>query len=392
MRPHRPGCYAAGADAGRRRNAVVMHPFLMRMFISNLWGLRLGDWIELLRRHGFAVEPRYFARALCQTLYSGANSALAAYESARHGAAIRNAVVPPPLFVLGHWRSGTTHLHNLLACDPQFVAPTLHQAFFPRTFLTTRSWLPPLCRRVLPPTRRIDNMELSPDAPWEDEFALNLLTVGLSPLMGWTWTREAEAYDRYLTMRDASEAERARWSDALRWFAKKLHIASGKVPVLKSPQHTGRTWLLRQIFPGARFLHIHRHPEQVFQSTRIMLRQGTVMACLQRPREDDVDGRLLATYRTLHDSYFRDVDEIGQRHLVEIGFAELVADPLGTLERAYDQLGIDGFARAAPKMQALLNSRRDYRANEHGPLDSEERRRVAETAAVPAARWGYSFP
>lgn len=368
-----------------------MPPFLMRMLISNLWGLRMGDWIGLLRRHRFAVERRYLPRAFFQTAYSTANSLLAAYESARYGAAIRNAAVPPPVFVLGHWRSGTTHLHNLLACDPQFVAPTLHQAFFPRTFLTTEAWLPPLCRRLLPPTRMIDSMELSPYAPWEDEFALNLLTGGLSPLMGWSWPREAHAYDRYLTMRAASESERVRWSDALRWFAAKLHVASGRIPVFKSPQHTGRTWLLRRIFPGARFIHIHRHPEQVFQSTRVMLRHGTLIACLQRPRDDDVDERALATYHALHDSYFRDAPEIEAGRLVEIGFAELLADPLATLRHAYDRLGIEGFARAEPRIRAFLDKGRDYRANQHEPLAAEERRRVAQVAAPAASRWGYSL-
>ncbi len=38
----------------------------------------------------------------------------------------------PPLFILGHWRSGTTYLHNLIVRDDQSARPTLYQVLFPR--------------------------------------------------------------------------------------------------------------------------------------------------------------------------------------------------------------------------------------------------------------------
>ena len=48
-----------------------------------------------------------------------------------------------PLFILGHYRSGTTHLHNLLALEPQFSAPNFFQALNPHTFLSTEPWVAP---------------------------------------------------------------------------------------------------------------------------------------------------------------------------------------------------------------------------------------------------------
>ena len=63
-----------------------------------------------------------------------------------HGRAVEATPVEPPLFILGHWRHGTTHLHNLLAQDPQFAYPTLYQTLYPRTFLTTERLVPRLGR------------------------------------------------------------------------------------------------------------------------------------------------------------------------------------------------------------------------------------------------------
>ncbi|MDQ3566024.1 MAG: sulfotransferase [Pseudomonadota bacterium] len=48
--------------------------------------------------------------------------------------------MPPPLFILGHWRSGTTLLHNLLTRDTgQFAYANTYQAVNPRTFLSTEA-------------------------------------------------------------------------------------------------------------------------------------------------------------------------------------------------------------------------------------------------------------
>ena len=58
----------------------------------------------------------------------------------RWHAAIEATPCRPPLFVLGHWRSGTTHLHNLLAQDiDQFAYANTYQVINPHTFLATEA-------------------------------------------------------------------------------------------------------------------------------------------------------------------------------------------------------------------------------------------------------------
>src|SRR4029078_2717757 len=112
------------------------------------------------------------------------NSLLCWHEELRYGAKWRDVSVPPPLFVLGHWRSGTTHLHYLLALDDRFACPSLYQVFFPHTFLSTEgggfSRLPGF---LLPEHRAYDNVKQDLTVPCEDEFAMcvwGLMTPYLS--------------------------------------------------------------------------------------------------------------------------------------------------------------------------------------------------------------------
>ncbi|MFX1325564.1 MAG: sulfotransferase, partial [Promethearchaeota archaeon] len=57
-----------------------------------------------------------------------------------------------PIFIIGHWRSGTTHLHNLLCQDPQFGFITMLQASFPKSFLSN-SFFDFFMGQFLPKTR-----------------------------------------------------------------------------------------------------------------------------------------------------------------------------------------------------------------------------------------------
>lgn len=94
---------------------------------THLTGITLGDWWATLRTNRFAVDWRFRRRAIRLTARSILNSWYRRREENAFREQIDLVTVPSPVFVLGHWRSGTTFLHNLLAYDPRWAFPTLYE-------------------------------------------------------------------------------------------------------------------------------------------------------------------------------------------------------------------------------------------------------------------------
>ncbi len=184
----------------RLKNLIARHVF------HPLEGMLLDDWWRLLRRHQFAVNVRYWPRALVQTGLGISNSVIARQELRRCGREAESTQVQTPLFILGHYRSGTTHLHNLIALDPQFAAPTSFQVLNPHTFLTTERWAAPIADRLVVRRRYQDEMALGAGLPSEDEVAMCTMTA-LSPYMAWYFQEGGDRYGLYLTFRGAPDQE-----------------------------------------------------------------------------------------------------------------------------------------------------------------------------------------
>ena len=181
--------------------------FFFRNLIPSLAaGLTFGDWMRLLSQNRFRVHPRYWAKVVSGTLCGLINTPFRWLEHAVYGRRVAAEVIHPPLFVLGHWRSGTTHLQNLLAIDGRFAYPKLCQTAAPHTFLLTERVVTAIGSWLLPRTRYpVDNVSFGPNVPFEEEFALCSMT-SLSPYMTWAFPRRADHYDRYLTFRTSRVA------------------------------------------------------------------------------------------------------------------------------------------------------------------------------------------
>src|SRR5687768_8687536 len=217
--------------------------FIRRFGPGMLGGITFGDWVRLLRENRFKVPPWYWVRAVAITSQSAQNSVMRWVEQRRYGQLVRDAEVSPPVFVLGHWRSGTTLLHNLLAVDDRFAFPNNYQAFFPHSFLSTERTQAAFVQWILSPRRPMDNVEWTIRSPQEEEFALCMMTF-MSPCMGWNFPKRRDHYDRYLTFRGVPEPEVARWQAALLAYFKRLSWKYKRPLVLKSPPHTARIRLL----------------------------------------------------------------------------------------------------------------------------------------------------
>ena len=340
-------------------------------------GITFGDWVRVLRRERFRVTPLRWPRALWITGMSLGNSLAARATDRRFGAAVATTKVKAPVFILGHYRSGTTLLHELLALDRRFAAPNRFQTFNPKTFLATESWLAPLVERVMLP-RRVQ----------EDEVAFMNLT-GLSPYMDWVFPRSRSGYGRYLTFRDADPVESAAWSGALADFLKALTLKTGRPLILKSPPHTARVRLILKVFPDARFVHIRRDPYTVFLSTIGLLKAVRPVFRLQDgPRAVETDA-VLRVYREMYDAYFDDRPLIPTGQLVEIAYEDLERDPVGQVQEIYQALGLGEFKTFRPTLEAYLASIANYRKARHPALDDATRHQVATASARCFEEWGY---
>jgi len=354
-----------------------------------LAGITTGDWLRLLAENDFAVDPAYWHRAAFVTLASLMNSVARRKEARLHDAAVAPVAVPPPLFLIGHWRTGTTHLHNLVAQDTeQFAFANTYQVVNPHTFLSTEATNSRRFAWLVPPKRPMDNVALSFQSPQEDEFAPCLMSLR-SLYLGISFARREEHYQRYLTFRDVPREDVEAWKSAFVWFLKKLTFKHGRTLVLKSPPHTARIRLLLELFPGARFVHIHRDPYRVFQSVRHYFDSATWYTYLQRPDVAGIDDRIIRRYNALYDAYFEERGLIPEGQFHEMAFEELERDPVGELQRMYEKLNLPGFGAFQPKLRRYVDSIAGYRKNEFGGLEPAWRARIAREWQRGFDAWHY---
>ncbi len=330
-------------------------------------GIEIGDWLKLLRMNGFAVAPEYLHRAAWITAWSVGAAAFGRLEDARFGRKLAaQEIDPTPLFVLGHWRSGTTHVHNLLGRLPDHTYPTVYQVVFPTSFLTTRNVLPRLTAGLFDETRTYDAVKQGWDEAAEDEIALAKLT-GLSPYLSFMFLEHRNTYERYIDFLGASSEERERWKEGLRYLIKKIMLGTGgKRVVIKSCPHTARIRLLLEMFPDAKFVFIHRNPYQVFASTLHMRSHTDWENFFQVP---DGDWEQIRERETLHlgahifDRYLEDRRLIPEGNLVELAYADLIGHEEAHVERIFQQFGLPGWQRSQPVLRRYLDGLKGYRTN-----------------------------
>lgn len=364
--------------------ASFTHQFLV--------GITPEVWRRLLRENEGQVDAAYIHRRTFISMMSWVNGRYREQELRNYSAAIDAARInDEPVFILGHWRSGTTFLHNLMVRDTeQFAYPTTYQATFPHTFLTTERIIPRYAERFTPETRRIDNMAFRLDLPQEDEFALCNAT-GYSSLLGMVFPHRAKHYERYIDMRTVPEAEIVRWKDAMRWFMRKLSYRNpGRTIVLKSPPHTARIRLLLELFPKARFIHIARNPYAIFQSCRHMYDTMVWHTYLQQPDTSSIDAGILRRYAMMYDAYFEDRALIPSSQLYELHFEDLRREPIGQLRAIYEMFDLPMTKDWTARTESYVRSLSNYRQNGYHTLSDTKRDAVRGAWNSGFERWGYA--
>lgn len=353
------------------------------IFNHPLSSSRFFNLVRMVGRYG--CDLPFIPRLVGVGLLSLMRQPVIFYESLRYGAKIRSQkIVPDPVFVIGHWRSGTTHLQNILSKDPQFAIVTLEQAAMPLDFLTLGNLLSGPLAKSLPKKRLMDNVAVAADSPWEEELALastsplSFYHVSFFPKGVERIFRESILFDG----RDRKLIERWR-TDYLAFLQKVQFINPGKRFLLKNPANSARIELLTAEFPDARFVHIHRDPYKVFSSTVHLYLKAQEEWGFHRVDREAIVKHVLDSYPMLMNAYLEQRESIREDRLVEVSFRDLQKAPMDTLESIYCKLGIKGFEDAVPLFSSYLSTVSDYQKNRL-EISPHEKKMVKE-------RWGVFF-
>ncbi|HZT82497.1 MAG TPA: sulfotransferase [Gemmataceae bacterium] len=360
-----------------------------REWTPHIWeGCDFLAWVRLLARNRFAVSPSCLHVAVVVTFVSFFHSVLKLIQEATHGARVRRTRLrEAPIFIIGHWRTGTTLLHELLILDDRHTFPTTYECLEPNHFLLTEGVLTRLFGWFMPSRRPMDNMAAGWDRPQEDEFALCMMGQP-SPYLTIAFPNRPPQDPLAVDLEGLPPRKLASWKRAFYGFLQKLTLRRPGRLVLKSPTHTCRIRTLLQLFPDARFVHIVRDPFVVFPSTVNLWRSLWEAHGLQVPTFAGLEEYVFANFTHLYERLEAQRGLVPPQHFYELKYEDLVRDPVGQMRALYDHLGLGGFDRVLPRLEAYLAGQKGYRTNRY-EMTPELRAKIAQRWGDVIRRYGY---
>lgn len=355
-----------------------------------LVGVRPAILFRLLGRNSVSFFPKY----LCRILFLAVNACWAGIFAAAEKRKLRKkyekTVLPAdPVIIIGHWRTGSTFLHQLMSRDPQFCSPTLFQTTLPDSFLISEKYYRPVMSRLMPSERPMDNVKSGFDEPQEEEYATFRMS-GVSPLERLIFPKSAQYFpEQYHAEGRNAACDSEEWGKAFVLFCKKIYFKSGKPLLLKNPFLSMRIKEVRKVFPHARFIHIYRHPFKVIPSTIRMWEIVSRQNKLNRHQPGFTTGEVAAYLRKMSAAVWKEFALMESSEYAEIRYEDLVADPIHTLKNIYTRLGIPfsvEFEKILVNMQA---EGKTYTANTLG-LSQEDKNIIAEELSDYFQTYNYS--
>ena len=375
---------ALRGDSGSSLGGYKDRPWFLRFWD----GITFFPWLRILVRNRFRMSPSRVAMGVLLLAIGVFNSVLATIQLVLWGRKItRTNIDRHPIFILGHWRTGTTWLHEMMVLDPRHTFPTTYACFAPNHYVLSRRVLPWLISALMPRLRPMDNMPAGWDRPQEDEFALCNMGIP-SPYLTMAFPNEPPHYEEYLTLRNVPPKALARWKRALLWFLQCVTLVDPKRIVLKSPLHTCRVKTLLEVFPDARFVHIVRDPYVVFASTVNLWKRLYRYQGLQVPRFEGLEERVFRTFQRMYEVFEQDRSLVAPSRFSEVRYEDLAADPIGQMRRIYEELELGEFDKVLPALEKYVEGHADYRTNRY-EIPAETRSEIARRWRDFIRKYGY---
>ncbi len=358
----------------------------------NMMGCRFDNWLRLLKDNKISKDKK--GQAAFITLVSALLAIPAGLERLLFDGRIKNTkIVTDPLYVVGHWRTGTTFLQNLLSKDKQFgwFDPMKTVSF--NNCILLKDVLPKVEKVLLKDARPMDNLDYTIDLPMEEVFAqATISTQAISHMLVFPDKGKGVKYIETAFIDEQDEKKQKEWSKAYDYILKKAtYLEHGKQLMLKSPENTCRIRKLKRCYPGAKFINIYRNPYVVAKSTKNMfIKEMNLLSLSEPPSEEFIEDTIVDLMERIYRKAFKDLYSMDESDYIEIKYEDFVKDPMTYMEEIYTHLNLRGFDKAKDGFQAYLDDMQDYKTNKYD-FSPDLIRKVNEKLGFYFERYGYEM-
>ncbi len=331
-----------------------------------LAGANVTNLFRLYAQNRFLISLQYMPRMLYATVLSNIITPFRIKEKLKFDKSIKQTeIIHSPLFIIGHWRSGTTYIHNMLSLDTTFGYCSTFTATVPGVFLGSEKIFKPVLAASITDTRPMDNVPMGTDLPQEEEYAIGDL-IPYAYYNGWCFPKNMDFYNNFVCMENVSKYVIDEWKETYLYFLKKLtYYRDGKRLILKNPAHTARVKLLLEMFPDAQFINIYRNPYDLYYSMMKFLRIVVPIYCLQKSDMQIIEGHMLDLYVKMYKKYFEERRLIPEGNLVEIKYEDFIQHPFENVEKIYATLRLKDFKATRKNFHDYATSQKFFKTSNY---------------------------
>jgi len=301
-----------------------------------------------------------------------------------------------PVFILGHYRCGTTYLQKLMVSNSGFGCLTNYDSLFANSNLLfgrkTRKVLQQMVTilRIKNPFFNTSAADLS-DPCEEDDYLMNKASA-YTAYWGFVFPKRWKEWLNG-SFHFGNEAYREGWKrEYMQTIKYGTFRNNGRQLILKNPPNTERISLLLELFPNAKFIYIYRNPYNLYSSTRNMWKKAILSYySVQNISESELDDIVFNHFIYLTGQYEKQKMQIPEGHLIEISYEELKSDPYNLMQKIYSGLNLRDFGRIADNLKSEIEKEKNYTTFSY-ELSDAAFRKIEEHWSRYIRQWGYTVP
>ena len=293
-----------------------------------------------------------------------------------------------PIFIIGHWRSGTTLLHNILCKNNKFGFFNTYNSLFINNIYSSILFKT-LMKYTMPKERPSDKIKLDVELPQEDEFAVSNYTN----ISHYNFFFFPNDYKKFY-----SEAIRFEKNNEKLWLSNysdilnRIFYYTGKSKIIiKNPSNTARIRSLLKKYPNAKFIHIYRNPIFVYLSTFKFFSELFPSVNLQNIDNETLKKLIIYNYKEIYRDYYNYKSLIPKGNLIELKFEDFRKNPSIYLKDIYKTIGIELKKEDLNELSVYLNNQKKHKMNTY-TIDRRTLKKVYKEFEFSFKKMNYSIP